>query len=59
MLMSHVAQDSPMFDYVEQMAGRSTPTKPAGPQKSKKQIQLEQAQMELEMQEEELKEGLE
>jgi len=35
MLMSHLVKDSPMFDHVEEIAGRSNKTnEPRAPQKS-------------------------
>ena len=40
MLMSNLVKDSPMFDYIEEISGRAS--QPAAPQKSKKQIELEQ-----------------
>ena len=61
MLMSNLVKDSPMFDYVEQISGRSDQIsqKASAPQKSAKQVQLEQAQRELEMQAEDLMQGQE
>ena len=43
MLMSNLVKDSPMFDYVEQISGRSNQIsqKASAPQKSAKQVQLE------------------
>jgi len=57
MLMSNLVTDSPMFDFVEQMSGR--PIQNVFKKKSKEQIQLEQAERELEMQADELKAGIE
>ena len=54
MLMSNLVKDSPMFDYVEQIAGRANQTEQPIPKKSKKQIKEEQRQRELEMAEDQL-----
>lgn len=61
MLMSNLVKDSPMFDFVEEISGRSNQLtqKAQAPKKTAKQIQLEQAQRELELQAEELMEGQE
>ena len=61
-MMGNLVSDSPMFDYVEQISGRSNqghalPNQ--DPKKSKKQIKLEQAQRELEMQATEMKDDFE
>ena len=59
-LMGNLVKDSPMFDYADQMAGRSNQTMALpvqDPKKSKKQIKLEQAQRELEMQASEMKDN--
>ena len=56
--MGNLVSDSPMFDYVEQISGRSNQAHALpiqDPKKSKKQIKLEQAQRELEMQATEMK----
>jgi len=55
MLMSGLVEDSPMYDYVEEISGRSSSFKKTRPPpKSKEQIRLEQHQRELEMQEQQL-----
>jgi hypothetical protein len=61
-MMGNLVKDSPMFDYVEEISGRSNqghalPNQ--DPKKSKKQIKLEQAQRELEMQATEMKDVFE
>ena len=58
MLMSGLVEDSPMYDYVEQIAGRQPTQNIKKPVKTKEQIRLEQAQRELEMQERGLDESI-
>ena len=57
-MMGNLVKDSPMFDYVEEISVRANqgPALPnQDPKKSKKQIKLEQAKRELEMQASEMK----